>query len=664
MRCSAPVKNTPVHLYARGEYIYFRLRIPKKWIFQCDVAELRFSLQTDSRKEAKHRVGVIMMALQTLFKEKEMVSREDLEKVRNLGTQLFSSPKQFEEPKYSTTSRAMHEWLHQHGHSDYTLAEVANKISLHMSINSKEFSFDKLTTLLKGDSKTELTYEDAHRRLIGLHRHLLAVNSQDISSRTLDENRALPQSLLGMTTSKDVGITTKNILNLLREQCKIAIDNPPLLCLCSVAVLEQLVEDKIFVSTELSHKNHLVIVNEFFKISLEYLTILLARLKKDYSKEKTFLALPYETYPLRHETNEKNIRPRSSRHQRKDKDEVHKQHLSSFLENYLDTKVKDGKKDARYIPELKKHLELFLQIARDKPIDVYERLDFRHFRDTLQKLPPRFSRRKDLQDKTIDEIASMSHEECLKEKTINAYILDVSAFFNWLVQEGHLDKNHAQGLSLKETQNEIDARNSFTLDDLRKIFQSERLTAYKKSETPAKFWVPWIGLYTGMRLEEICQLHCTDIYQLDSIWVIDVNENQGKDGEKTKNTKSFSANRVIPIHQKLIDLGFLDYLKKTKEKHERLFPDLSPIGDRKQYGKMLGKFFGNFVRGLGIEGKKSFHSLRHTFSDFYKKKMLHNTIFEQIFGHTHERLATRRYGERFSPQQCYEELIAILDYEL
>lgn len=43
---------------------------------------------------------------------------------------------------------------------------------------------------------------------------------------------------------------------------------------------------------------------------------------------------------------------------------------------------------------------------------------------------------------------------------------------------------------------------------------------------------------------------------------------------------------------------------------------------------------------------------------------MHTPIFEQVFGHTHEKLAARRYGSRFTPQECYENLISLLDYGL
>ena len=167
-----------------------------------------------------------------------------------------------------------------------------------------------------------------------------------------------------------------------------------------------------------------------------------------------------------------------------------------------------------------------------------------------------------------------------------------------------------------------------------------------------------------MRIEEICQLHCTDIRQDEGLWVFDINNNPDASGLDDKKLKTANANRIIPLHNHLLKLGFLEYYAEIKEDSTRLFPDLKALGTREQYGKIISKDFGPFIRSLGIKGNKTFHSLRHTFSDFFKKKMMHNIMFEEVFGHSHETLATKRYGSRFSPQKCYDELISLLDYGL
>lgn len=654
-------KNTPLHLYLREESYYFRLRIPKQYAFRCPCKEIRFSLQTDSLREAKRKAALVTAALHSLFQEKAVVSPDDMAKMKNFLHDQFPNHFAHKVVEYPPTIHALHTWLNGNGH-EYTLQEVAGPLQMQFaSIPLPDFALDRLSEFLEGGSgKKPLAFSDIKKRLVGFFRYALENDAQKPSSRTQREERSLQQPLFDMLTPKHMGISTEVLYSAFHQQCRSAIDTPPLLCLYALDYLEEFVAVDLFKSVEISKENYLQIVNEYCKLSVLYFEILQSRLKNDYSREHHLLSLPYESYPRTAKQQNAHLPIAVVREPRRKK--VKK--LSEFLEDYLQTKVADGKKDPRYIPELRKHLELCIRIISDKPIDLYSREDFRDFRKVICKLPPNLTKRKELRDKTIQEILAMKHTATIQEKTINTYIVDFSALFNWLVVEGYLEKNYATQLIVKEKKAEIDSRDAFTTEDLKLIFKSSAMESYKTSNTPSRYWVPWIGLYTGMRIEEICQLHCSDIYKVDGLWVIDINANPSSNGMHDKKLKTENASRIIPIHNHLQELGFLQYHAQMKAQGERLFPDLKPLGVRKQYGKIISKDFGPFIRKLGITGKKTFHSLRHTFSDFFKKRLQHSTIFEQVFGHTHEKLATRRYGSRFSPQECYDNLISHLDYGL
>ena len=654
-------KNAPLHLYLREESYYFRLRIPKQYIFRCPCKEIRFSLQTDSLKEAKRKAALVTAALHSLFQEKAVVSPDDMAKMKRFLHDQFPDHFTHKVVEYPPTVHALHAWLNENGH-EYTLKEVAVPLQMQFaSMPLPDFALDRLSEFLEGGSeKKPLVFSDIKKRLVGYFRYALENDAQKPSSRTQREERPLQQPLFDMLTPKHMGISTEVLYSAFHQQCRAAIDTPPLLCLYALDYLEKFVEADLFESVEISKVNYLQIINEYCKFSVLYFEILQARLKNDYSKEHHLLSLPYESYPRSAKPQDAHLPVTVDRDPRRKK--VKK--LSEFLENYLQTKVEDGKKDPRYIPELRNHLELFIRIISDKPINMYSRDDFRDFRKTLFKLPPNFTKRKELRDKTIQEIIDMKCTTTMQEKTVNTYTIDVSALFNWFVIEGYLEQNYATQLGVKVKKAEIDSRDAFTPEDLKVIFKKSALEAYKTSKAPSRYWVPWIGLYTGMRIEEICQLHCSDIYKVDGLWVIDVNNKPSDNGMHDKKLKTENASRIIPMHNHLQELGLLQYHAQMKAQGERLFPDLKPLGVRKQYGKIISKDFGPFIRKLGIKGNKTFHSLRHTFSDFFKKRLQHNAIFEQVFGHTHEKLATRRYGSRFTPQECYDSLISHLDYGL
>jgi len=55
-----------------------------------------------------------------------------------------------------------------------------------------------------------------------------------------------------------------------------------------------------------------------------------------------------------------------------------------------------------------------------------------------------------------------------------------------------------------------------------------------------RYWLPILGLYTGCRANEVCQLHKEDLKEQDGIWYLDINDN-GK-----KSLKNRSSRRLVP----------------------------------------------------------------------------------------------------------------------
>ncbi|KVF78907.1 hypothetical protein WS75_06425 [Burkholderia sp. FL-7-2-10-S1-D7] len=86
----------------------------------------------------------------------------------------------------------------------------------------------------------------------------------------------------------------------------------------------------------------------------------------------------------------------------------------------------------------------------------------------------------------------------------------------------------------------------------------------------AAYWVPLLGLYTGARIEELCQLAPGDVFEESGHWCIRF-VNDEAEGQRVKNAGSV---RRIPLHAELIRLGFLEYVASRRDQG-RLF-DLAP----------------------------------------------------------------------------------------
>jgi integrase len=175
------------------------------------------------------------------------------------------------------------------------------------------------------------------------------------------------------------------------------------------------------------------------------------------------------------------------------------------------------------------------------------------------------------------------------------------------------------------------ARVSFTVAEIELIFNSP---VFKGGFRPkggageAAAWLPLIAYITGMRLEEIGQLTQDDIRRQDDIWYFNLDHAPHK-GQLLKNQ---SSRRQIPIHSRLIELGFL---KLVDASSRRLFPELSSAGSR-QLTASWSQWFGRYLRQVICiaDPRKTFHSFRHTFKDLCREAGISKDLHDRLTGHS------------------------------
>ncbi|MFT6991702.1 MAG: integrase [Paraglaciecola sp.] len=159
------------------------------------------------------------------------------------------------------------------------------------------------------------------------------------------------------------------------------------------------------------------------------------------------------------------------------------------------------------------------------------------------------------------------NEHLISIKTINTMLGCYSELFKWAIKNGYASNNVFDGMLLKDTRKARDLRSPFNPADLKRIFSDSVIRSPNKNW---QNWLPDLGLYTGARLNELCQLQRKDIAKVDDYWCIYIT-NIGNN----QILKSVSSKRVIPIHEKFIDLGIVDYVNSTgTASNSMIFPDL------------------------------------------------------------------------------------------
>lgn len=120
--------------------------------------------------------------------------------------------------------------------------------------------------------------------------------------------------------------------------------------------------------------------------------------------------------------------------------------------------------------------------------------------------------------------------------TINKYLQKLSLLFDWLANHHEGIINHFTGLKLQRVK-EVNPRSGYTADERLQFVQ------WAKRQEPYRRWIALLGLYTGARANEICQLYADDVVLVDSVWCIKVQASRPDQKLKTENSA-----RLIPIH--------------------------------------------------------------------------------------------------------------------
>ena len=241
------------------------------------------------------------------------------------------------------------------------------------------------------------------------------------------------------------------------------------------------------------------------------------------------------------------------------------------------------------------------------------REQFRDFSTLLSQLPTNYTRIPRLQNLSFTDLIDIAADEDLKTAsagTVRKKFVFIKSLTKYASAEELVDKDRALGITIPKGKPKV--RNPYATDQLNAIFAST-----KDAKRPSDYWVPRIGLTTGMRSNEILQLGVADVREVAGVWCLDINQNIDPDSGKPKKTKTDNSCRLIPVPQVLIKSGFLDYVKSLDD-GSRLFPCVL-MGTEGSYSSVYSKRFNLLIHNLGLKPEddeglmRDFHNLRHTF---------------------------------------------------
>ena len=249
------------------------------------------------------------------------------------------------------------------------------------------------------------------------------------------------------------------------------------------------------------------------------------------------------------------------------------------------------------------------------------------------------------------EFVTFLLKKCAAQKTAKDHLEGVKSLLNFAVDQlGWLEVNPwgTHTIQVKKSSQ----RKPWAPENLKQLVDSELFTAYKLPELPAAggaaaYWVPLLGLYTGARQSELCQLRVADVVETPEgldLYVLSDGAD-AEDGTPETITKTETSNRRLPVHPDLIALGFKDYWQDIKKAGQKvLFPDV-----RRAPGRSVGEYFSDWFlvyrRAQKLDKRwMDLHAFRHTASTRLTDAGVSDSVADYLTGHSSNgRGSARRY---------------------
>ena len=207
----------------------------------------------------------------------------------------------------------------------------------------------------------------------------------------------------------------------------------------------------------------------------------------------------------------------------------------------------------------------------------------------------------------------------------------IKGFLNFASRELELlPRNPWEGLAIEYTT--TNPRQPWSSEQLAIYFSRPLHAAYAlpmtyESGADAAYWVPLLGIFTGARISELCQLRTADVSTVDGVPVIKITDEGAGQSVKTA-----AGRRLVPVHPELVRLGFMDFAAAIREAGSvQLFPAL-PLHKVK-----AGQYFSEWFAGERKlpDGTRlpDFHSFRHTVRSKLASAGIEEPMVDTLIGH-------------------------------
>lgn len=330
--------------------------------------------------------------------------------------------------------------------------------------------------------------------------------------------------------------------------------------------------------------------------------------------------------------------------------------LQAYAGKFLPQKITSQKE----IERVRSGIALFVEFEGDLPLSAIDSERLRSYRDEkLSKVPARENavRTKFKTTSITESIAAVSGSDwpVMSPAERELRMQWIARMFKWLKDQKWITDDPMTGLRGESVESKADRRNTALKKAVRKPFSNADLTlifnapwfqtgrgeltaegTYREF-CPFRYWLPILGVFSGGRINELCQLYVDDVAQTEAgTWYLDINKNSAdKSLKEQKDSARCWSIRKVPLHPVLIDLGFIEWCQRLRaEGFRRVFPELS-WNETTHYAKEPIRAMSQFLLKLGMprDNTKVFHSFRHVVNNEIMKVNCPPEVRKRLLGH-------------------------------
>lgn len=231
-------------------------------------------------------------------------------------------------------------------------------------------------------------------------------------------------------------------------------------------------------------------------------------------------------------------------------------------------------------------------------------------------------------------------------KTKQQYLNAGNTFWKWAMKydprwredyKGAITPFERHDLPQLKGKDRVDAqRLAFELDELPVLHEA----AHKKGQYSLADLI-LLGVYTGARIEELCQLRIDHVIMVEGVQSFNIDD-----------SKTAAGIRVVPVHPALATL-VQRLMNNSKDGY------LVPSDSKNKYGNrsdLLSKAFGRLKKSLGFGPLQVFHSIRKTAITQLVRASVTGTLIAELVGHETGTVTYDVYSQGASAVQKLEAI--------